>query len=152
MGPMELQEGIPSLKLSRTLITASNLNLTGILKDRVSYSVSPFYCYQRWILWWPIRAIITILYFHYKGLSTSNIGNFDPLERISDPINPSSSLIKGSLIVRTLEPLQNGQEPSYWGITFPSRIELLFSNPHDVSLSTSESNEESIKSPVDEEG
>ena len=99
-----------------------------------------------------MRAIIIILYFHYKGLSTSNIGNFNPLERISDPINTSSSLIKGSLIVRTLEPLQSGQEPSYWGITFPSRIELLFSNPHHVSLSTSESNEESIKSPVDEEG
>ena len=62
-----------------------------------------------------------------------------------------SEAAKNSLMVRPLEPFHSAQEPSYWGITFPARIEVLFSNPHHAPISRSASKEESLKSLTDEE-
>lgn len=91
--------------------------------------------------------------FNFVGSEGLNIGSIDSGED-SFSMNPSFSpeQARNSLIVKPAEPLQGGQEPAYWGVTFPSRIEALFSNPHVTPMSRSVSKDESIRSLLDDEG
>ena len=81
----------------------------------------------------------------------NDFGSFHAIDGTRDINNSGSEVAKNSLIVRPLEPFQSGQEPSFWGITFPARIEVLFSNPHHAPISRSASQEESLKSLTDDE-
>ena len=96
----------------------------------------------------------TIGYFWIRlGSEAFNIGSIDSGED-SFGMNTSFSpeQARNSLIVKAAEPLQGGQEPAYWGVTFPSRIEALFSTPHNAPISRSVSKDESIRSLLDDEG
>ena len=87
------------------------------------------------------------------GSEAFNIGSVESGEDnfgMKSSFSPEQA--RNSLIVKPAEPLQGGQEPSYWGVTFPSRIEALFSNPHHAPMSRSVSKDESIRSLLDDEG
>ena len=82
-----------------------------------------------------------------------NSGGFDSGEdnfSTNQPFHPE--LTRNSLVIKSVEPTQGVQEPAYWGVTFPTRIESLFSSPHLAPISRSVSKEESIKSLLDDEG
>lgn len=98
-----------------------------------------------------VPYILNLLYVYIEGQDTFTIGSYQGTE---GPSNTSNNLESGkaSFFSRPLEPYQSSQEPSYWGITFPTRIEILYSNPHHATICRSLSKDDSIKSLVDDEG
>ena len=89
------------------------------------------------------------------GTNAWTIGNVRQVEGASKSPNtwsaPKSSgqgVARNPLLVKTLEPMQTGIEPSYWGITFPTRIEILYTSPHHLADPQATSKEESPKSGI----
>ena len=94
--------------------------------------------------------MIVLIHLGSEGLNIGSIDSGEDSFSMKNSFSPEQA--RNSLIVKPAEPLQGGQEPAYWGVTFPSRIEALFSNPYHAPMSRSVSKDESIRSLLDDEG
>ena len=115
--------------------------------------------YQHWANLLLFLFPPTLIIFNHRkllffiGSDGMNTGGCDSGEDNFSTNQPfHHELTRNSLVIKSVEPTQGVQEPAYWGVTFPTRIESLFSSPHLAPISRSVSKEESIKSLLDDEG